>query len=189
MSTQMPPFGSLYVYFMWIWLSVYFLDIFFDVNWGFYGRDTVIKITLVVVRVFILLSVCEFDADSAKSTVCESLSDNSFDEVCKDHETLLGSCTLSEWLMFFKTVVLDRVRLLDLVTLFTALFMPCSASAVLLTLILRLDIMVLSLEFIFFGGVPTSICHFLCLPVHPSSVVHHISGTVDHQIIIFGIHM
>ena len=51
---------------------------------------------LVVVRVFILLSVCGFDADSAKSTVCESLSDNSFDEVCKVLETLLGSGTLSE---------------------------------------------------------------------------------------------
>ena len=51
---------------------------------------------LVVVRVFILLSVCGFDAYSAKSTVCESLSDNSFDEVCKVLETLLGSGTLSE---------------------------------------------------------------------------------------------
>ena len=34
---------------------------------------------LVVVRVFILLSVCGFDANSAKSAVCESLSDNLFD--------------------------------------------------------------------------------------------------------------
>ena len=51
---------------------------------------------LVVVRVFILLSLCGFDADSAKSTVCESLSDNLFDEVCKNLEILLGSCTLSE---------------------------------------------------------------------------------------------
>ena len=49
---------------------------------------------LVVVRVFILLSVCGFDANSAKSAVCESLSDNSFDEVCKDLETLLRSGTL-----------------------------------------------------------------------------------------------
>ena len=49
---------------------------------------------LVVVRVFILLSVCGFDANSANSAVCESLSDNLFDEVCKDLETLLGSGTL-----------------------------------------------------------------------------------------------
>ena len=51
--------------------------------------------------------------------------------------------------MFFKTVVLDRMGLVDLDTLFTALFVPWSASAVLLTLILLLGVMVLSLEFIF----------------------------------------
>ena len=51
---------------------------------------------LVVVKVFILLSVFGFDADSAKSTVCESLSDNLIDEVCKDLKTLLGSGALSE---------------------------------------------------------------------------------------------
>ena len=39
--------------------------------------------------------------------------------------------------------------LVDLDTLFTALFVPWSASAVLLTLILLLGVMVLSLEFIF----------------------------------------
>ena len=49
----------------------------------------------VVVRVFIWLSACGFDAYSANSTVCESLSDNSFDEVCKDLKTL-SSGTLSE---------------------------------------------------------------------------------------------
>ena len=49
---------------------------------------------LVVVRVFLLLSVYGFDADSAKSTVCESLSDNSFDEVCKDLGILLHPCLL-----------------------------------------------------------------------------------------------
>ena len=48
---------------------------------------------LVVFRVFLLLSVCGFGDHSAKSTVCESPSDNSFDEVYKDLEILLGSCT------------------------------------------------------------------------------------------------
>ena len=62
---------------------------------------------------------------------------NSFDEVCKDLETLLGSSTLSEWL-FFMTVVVDKVRLVDLDTLFTALFVPWSVSAVLLTLVILL---------------------------------------------------
>ena len=106
------------------------------------------KITLckLLVRVFILLSVCRFDANSAKSTVCESLSDNSFDEVCKDLETLLGSGTL---LHFFKTVVIGRVELVDLDTSFTALFVPWYVSAVLLTSIVLLGITVLSLEFIF----------------------------------------
>ena len=51
---------------------------------------------LMVVQVFLLLSVCGFDANSTKSTCCESLSDNSFDEVCKDLKILLGSCTLPE---------------------------------------------------------------------------------------------
>ena len=79
-----------------------FVDICFDVNWGFYGRNSnVIKNNprcklLVVVRVFLLFFVCGFNADSAKSTVCESLSDNSFDEVCKDVEILLGFCIFSE---------------------------------------------------------------------------------------------
>ena len=48
------------------------------------------------------------------------------------------------------------------------------------------------------GGTPTSMSFFLffCLPVHPSiclfgylSVVHHISGTLHHVIIIFGTHV
>ena len=44
----------------------------------------------------------------------------------------------------------DKVRLVDLDTLFTALFKPCSSvSAALLILILLVGIMVLSLEFIF----------------------------------------
>ena len=47
--------------------------------------------------------------------------------------------------MFFKTVVIDRVGLVDFDTLFTALFVPWSVSAVLLTLILLLGIMMLSL--------------------------------------------
>ena len=51
---------------------------------------------LVVVRLFLLLSVCGFDADSAKLTVCELLCDNYFDEVCKDLGILLGSGKLSE---------------------------------------------------------------------------------------------
>lgn len=51
---------------------------------------------LVVVRVCLLLSVCGFDTDSVKSTICESLSDNLFDEVCKNHKTSLHSCTLSK---------------------------------------------------------------------------------------------
>ena len=51
--------------------------------------------------------------------------------------------------MLFKTVVVDRVGLVDLDTLFTALFEPWSVSAVLLTLILLLWRMVLSLEFTF----------------------------------------
>ena len=51
---------------------------------------------LVVVKVFILLSVFGFDSSSAKSTVCESLSDNSIDEVCKDLKSLVGSGALSE---------------------------------------------------------------------------------------------
>ena len=55
---------------------------------------------LVVFKIFLLLSDCEFDADSAKSTVCETLSDNFFDEVFKDLDILLGSCTLSECLVF-----------------------------------------------------------------------------------------
>lgn len=51
---------------------------------------------LFVVRVFPLLSVCEFVVDLAKSTVCELLSHNSFDEVRERLEIVLGSCTLSE---------------------------------------------------------------------------------------------
>ena len=51
---------------------------------------------LLVVRVFLLLSVCRIGANSAKSTVSESFSDNSFDEVCKDLEIWLGFCTLSK---------------------------------------------------------------------------------------------
>ena len=51
--------------------------------------------------------------------------------------------------MLFKIVVVDRVGLVDLDTLSTALFVPWSVSAVLLTLILLLWIMVLSLEFTF----------------------------------------
>ena len=51
--------------------------------------------------------------------------------------------------MFFETVVLDKVRLEDLDTLFTALFVPCSASAALLILILLVMRMVLSFKFIF----------------------------------------
>ena len=45
---------------------------------------------------------------------------------------------------------------------------------------------------LFLGGAPTSICHFFGPSVHPFvhlSVVHHISGTVYHLIIIFGTHM
>ena len=45
----------------------------------------------------------------------------------------------------------------------------------------------------FLGGPPTSICHFfppfICLFICPSvrpSVMHHISGTVHHVIIILG---
>ena len=56
------------------------------------SKITLFKL-LVSVRVFIFFSACGFDADSAKSTICESLSDNSFDEVCKGLETLLGSGT------------------------------------------------------------------------------------------------
>ena len=51
--------------------------------------------------------------------------------------------------MFFKTVVVGWVGLVDLDASFTALFVSWSASAVLLTLVLLLGIMVLSLEFIF----------------------------------------
>lgn len=51
---------------------------------------------LFVVRVSPLLSVCEFGADLAKSTVCELLSHNSFDEVCEGLEIVLSPCTLSE---------------------------------------------------------------------------------------------
>ena len=51
---------------------------------------------LVVVRVFLLLSGGGFGADSAKSTVCESVSDNPSDEFRKDLEILLGCRTLSE---------------------------------------------------------------------------------------------
>ena len=112
------------------------------------SKTTLCKL-LVVVRVFLLFSVCGFDIDSAKSAVCESLSDNSFDEGCKNLETLLASCTLLEWFMFFETAVLERVRLVDLDTLFTALFVSCSVSAALLILILLVGIMVWSLEFIF----------------------------------------
>ena len=49
--------------------------------------------------------------------------------------------------MFFESVVLDKVRLVDLDTLFTALFVPCSVSAALLILILLIGTIVLSLEF------------------------------------------
>ena len=75
-----------------------FVDIIFDVLWGFMVERAMLSKMilcklLVVFRVFLLLSVCEFGDDSAKSTVCESLSDNSFDEVYKDLEILLGSCT------------------------------------------------------------------------------------------------
>ena len=111
------------------------------------------KITLwklsVVVRAFLSSPVCGFDADSAKPTLCESLSDNSLYEVCKDLEILLGSCTLSEWLMSFETVVLDKVRLVDINTFLTALFVPCSVSAALWILILLVGIIVLILEFMF----------------------------------------
>ena len=69
---------------------------------------------LVVVRVFLLLSVYGSGADSTKSTVCESLSDNFFDEVCKDFEISLGSCTFSKWLMFYETEILEKERLVDL---------------------------------------------------------------------------
>ena len=34
----MPSFGSLYLYFMWVFI---FVDIFFDFNWDFYGRDVI----------------------------------------------------------------------------------------------------------------------------------------------------
>ena len=51
--------------------------------------------------------------------------------------------------MFFETAVLERVRLVDLGNLFTALFVSCSVSAALLILILLVGIMVWSLEFIF----------------------------------------
>ena len=40
----------------------------------------------------------------------------------------------------------------------------------------------------FLGGASTSICHFFCSSICPS-VVHHISGTVHHLIIIFGTHV
>ena len=95
---------------------------------------------LVVFRVFLLLSVCGFDDDSAKSSVCESLGDNSFGEVYKDLEILLGFCTPLVWFMFFETVVLDKVGLVGLDTSFYiyfyfCLFVPCSVSAALLLLI------------------------------------------------------
>lgn len=99
-------------------------------------------------RFLFWLPICRFEADSAKSTVCEPLNDNYFDEVCKDLEMLLGNCTFSEWLMFFKTVVLDKVKLVGLDTLFTALFVPCPVSASFLILTLLVGIIVLSLEFI-----------------------------------------
>ena len=76
---------------------------------------------LVIVRVFILLSVCGYHADSTKSTVCESLSDNSFDKVCKDIKTLLGFGTFSEWL-FFKAVAVGMLGLVNLDILFSYYF-------------------------------------------------------------------
>ena len=88
------------------------------VNSKMLSKITLYKL-LVVVRVFLLLSAFGFDADWAKSTIFDPLSDNSVDEPWKHLET--GSCTLSEWLMFFETVVLDKVKLVDLDTLFTSL--------------------------------------------------------------------
>ena len=59
------------------------------------SKITLCKLLFIVI-VFLLLSVCGFDVDSGKLTVYESLSDNSFDEVCKDLEILLSSCRLSK---------------------------------------------------------------------------------------------
>ena len=130
-------FDYLYIcrYVFWRQLS------FFMVEIVMLSKITLCKL-LVVVIAFLLLSVWGFDANSAKSIVCESLSDNSFDAVCKDLAILFGSSTPSQWLMFFVTVVLDKVRLVYLDTLFTALFVPCSVSAALLILILLVGIMV-----------------------------------------------
>lgn len=50
--------------------------------------------------------------------------------------------------MFFKTVVLDKVKLVGLDTLFTALFVPYPVSVSFLILTLLVGIIVLSLEFI-----------------------------------------
>ena len=47
------------------------------------SKITLCKLLFVVI-IFLLLSACGFDVDSGKLTVYESLSDNSFDEVCKD---------------------------------------------------------------------------------------------------------
>ena len=115
------------------------------------SKITLQKLLVVVILLllFFLFFVCEFDADSAELTVCESLNDNSFNEVCKDFKILLDSCICSEWLMFFETVVLDKVRLVDLDTLFTALFVPCSVCPALLILTVLVGIMMLSLEFVF----------------------------------------
>ena len=51
--------------------------------------------------------------------------------------------------MLFETVVLDKVGLGDVDTLFTALFVPCSVTAALFLLLLLVEIMVLSLKYIF----------------------------------------
>ena len=51
--------------------------------------------------------------------------------------------------MLFETVVLDKVGLEDVDTLFTALFVSCSVTAALFLLLLLVEIMVLSFKYIF----------------------------------------
>ena len=53
-------------------------------------------------------------------------------------------------LMLFETVVLEKTRLGDADTLFTALFVPCSVTAALFILILLAEIMALSLKYMCF---------------------------------------
>ena len=52
--------------------------------------------------------------------------------------------------MLFETVVLEKTRLGDADTLFTALFVPCSVTAALFILLLLAEIMALSLKYMYF---------------------------------------